>query len=335
MGRVAKILTAIGAFVWLGSYLFYACLVIASERIALKTRVKYLESILIQDIAWFDMTNTSELSQRLGNECQSIQRAIGEKIGIIVMAFGMSISGLFFSFFKGWFFSAILFCYFPFMLGASFFIGMSMQRGFSANLKAYGQSAGYAEQALNAIKVVFAFGQEETEVANYVKYLARARAVGIKTHIYGALSVGIFYFTLYGYYAYSFYSGSFMITQQVENWNSGKVYTSGDVLACFLGIVYGVFSLGLAAPNFKALTEGRVAGKMAYDVIERRPRILLEEPGAKKVSQLKGHIEFRNVSFTYPSRPGQKVLDNFSAIFEQGKTTAIVGASGSGKSTII
>jgi ATP-binding cassette subfamily B (MDR/TAP) protein 1 len=126
-----------------------------------------------------------------------------------------------------------------------------------------------------------------------------------------------------------------MITQQVENWNSGKVYTSGDVLACFLGIVYGVFSLGLAAPNFKALTEGRVAGKMAYDVIERRPRILLEEPGAKKVSQLKGHIEFRNVTFTYPSRPGQKVLDNFSAIFEQGKTTAIVGASGSGKSTII
>lgn len=68
-----------------------------------------------------------------------------------------------------------------------------------------------------------------------------------------------------------------MITQKVENSNSGKLYTSGDILACFLGIVYGVFSLGLAAPNFKALTEGKVAGKMAYDIIERTPKILLDE----------------------------------------------------------
>lgn len=128
------------------------------------------------------------------------------------MAFGMSISGLFFSFFKGWLYAAILLCYFPIMLFASVFIGFSISRGFSSNMQAYGQSAGYAEQALNAIKVVFAFGQEETEVENYVKYLNRARQQGVKTHIFGALSVGVFYFALYGYYAYSFFSGSFMIT---------------------------------------------------------------------------------------------------------------------------
>jgi len=50
---------------------------------------------------------------------------------------------------------------------------------------------------------------------------------------------------------------------------------------------------------------------------------------------VQGKIEFRNVSFSYPSRPEQKILDNFSAVFERGKTTAIVGASGSGKSTIV
>jgi hypothetical protein len=42
-------------------------------------------------------------------------------------------------------------------------------------MKAYGQSAGYAEQALNAIKVVAAFGQEEKEIQNYQKYLFRAK----------------------------------------------------------------------------------------------------------------------------------------------------------------
>lgn len=163
----------------------------------------------------------------------------------------------------------------------------------------------------------------------------RARRVGIKTHIFGALAVGGFYCSLYGYYSYSFYVGSYLVTKQVTNTNSGVIYSSGDILACFLGIVYGVFSLGIAAPNFKAIAEGRVAGKKAFDVIERTPTIPLDDPKATKVSELKGRIEFKNVSFTYPSRPDQKILDNFSAVFEEGKTTAIVGASGSGKSTIV
>jgi len=74
-----------------------------------------------------------------------------------------------------------------------------------------------------------------------------------------------------------------MITWKEMNDNTGKLYGSGDILACFLGIVYGVFSLGLAAPNVQSLTEGRVAGKMAFDVIDRLPSIPLNDPNALTV----------------------------------------------------
>ena len=74
-------------------------------------------------------------------------------------------------------------------------------------------------------------------------------------------------------------------------------------MACFLGLVYGIFSLGLATPNFKALTEGRVAGKMAYDIIERVPTIKLDDENSKPADNVQGKIEFKNVSFSYPSRP--------------------------------
>ena len=76
---------------------------------------------------------------------------------------------------------------------------------------------------------------------------------------------------------------------------------------------------------------------MAFDIIDRLPSIPLNDPNAVKVDpkKVEGKIEFRNVTFTYPTRPGQKILENFSAVFEQGKTTALVKASGSGKSTII
>lgn len=91
----------------------------------------------------------------------------------------------------------------------------------------------------------------------------------------------------------------------------------------------------MATPNIKAITEGKVAGKIAFSVIDRRPKILLDDESSQPVGDIKGKIEFKNVTFRYPTRPEQKVLDDFSATFEEGKTTAIVGASGSGKSTII
>jgi ATP-binding cassette, subfamily B (MDR/TAP), member 1 len=150
---------------------------------------------------------------------------------------------------------------------------------------------------------VQAFGQEYTETLNYNKYLGRAKDTGIKTHIKSAFALSFFFFVMFGYYAYAFYTGSYLITKQVVNTNSGKIYTSGDILSCFFGIVFGVFSLGMAAPNIKAVTEGRIAGKAAYDLIERVPRILLDDPKAQPVGEIRGQIEFKNVTFRYPTRP--------------------------------
>ena len=201
-------------------------------------------------------------------------------------------------------------------------------------MKAYGQSAGYADQALNAIRVVVAYGQEEKEVRNYTKYLNRARTAGIKTHFKSSLSMAMFFASIFGTYAYAFYMGSVWIYNDFHNQTFNRVYSSGDILSCFFGIIFGMMSVGLAAPNLKAVTEGRVAGKLAFDIIERKPTIDQDTPG-KSTSNLKGHIEFKNVTFFYPSRPDMKVLSDFSCKFEVGKTTAIVGPSGSGKSTIV
>lgn len=172
-------------------------------------------------------------------------------------------------------------------------------------------------------------------MSNYDKYLGRARATGVKTHMKSALAIAGFFFAMFGYYGYAFYTGSWLVTDRVINTRTNEPYNAGDIMSCFFGVVFGVFSLGMATPNIKAVTEGRVAGKLAYDIIERVPKIKLDDPSAKPVGELRGQIEFKNVSFNYVSRPEQKVLDGFSAVFQQGKTTAIVGASGSGKSTII
>ncbi|CDW88003.1 abc transporter family protein [Stylonychia lemnae] len=328
-------LAVIGVVIWAASYMYFVFLVAMSERIGKKTRVNYLQGILSQDIAWFDSINVPELSARLSKECQAMQRALGEKIGAILMSIGMCLAGLFFAFFRGWIFSLILLAAFPIVMILLGTTGKAMQNGFKQNLQSYGQSAGYADQALNAIKVVQAFGQELTEIRNYDKYLGRARKMGIKTHATGAISISVLLFVIFGYYGYAFYTGSWLVQKEYNNTRSDAPYNAGDIMSCFFGVVFGLMSIGMATPNVKAIAEGKVAGKMAFDIIDRVPRIRMDDPSYEKVGDLKGQIEFRNVTFTYPSRPEQKVLDNFSAVFEEGKTTAIVGASDSGKSTII
>lgn len=206
-------------------------------------------------------------------------------MGQVQLTLAMAAAGFFFAFFRGWWMSLILLFVFPIIFIMTGSLMKAMKSGFTENMRAYGQSAGYAEQALNAIRVVQAFGQEKAEVRNYDRHLETARATALKTTFKGSLALASFMFVLFGYYAYGFYTGSWLITKQIINSNSGEIYNIGDILSCFFGIVFGVMSLGMSAPQLKSITEGTVAGKLAYDVIDRVPAILLDDPASRTLDR--------------------------------------------------
>ena len=112
---MAEIFFGVGLGIWFLSYLDFSFLLISSERIGTKIRLKYLESLLKQESAWYDTINPSELSARLGKETLAITRALGEKVSTIVLAFSMCVSGLAFAFTKGWSFSLVMLAAFPFL----------------------------------------------------------------------------------------------------------------------------------------------------------------------------------------------------------------------------
>lgn len=87
----------------------------------------------------------------------------------------------------------------------------------------------------------------------------------------------------------------------------------------------------MGGPYIQAITEGKVSGALAAEVIDRVPEIKLNE--GQKVD-FQTQIDFRNVYFKYPTRDEQ-VLNNLSFSINAGETTAIVGPSGSGKSTCV
>lgn len=158
--------------------------------------------------------------------------------------------------------------------------------------------------------------------------------------------LGIFFFVIYSAYALAFYFGTTLLLDGRAN--------SGQIITVFFSILIGAFSVRLCsphmrpeicllftkfqlaqlAPNLQALTAALGAASKLFDQIDRVPPIdSLREDGLKP--EIKGDIQLTNCTFYYPTRPTVRVLNNVSVHFKQGEVTALVGGSGSGKSTII
>uniref|UniRef100_A0ACD5U007 Uncharacterized protein n=1 Tax=Avena sativa TaxID=4498 RepID=A0ACD5U007_AVESA len=94
-------------------------------------------------------------------------------------------------------------------------------------------------------------------------------------------------------------------------------------------------SLGDAAPCIVAFEEGRGAAYRLFKTINRKLEIDYNDTTGVVLEDIKGDVELRDVSFSYPSRPEQLIFGGFSIHVSSGTTMAIVGESGSGKSTVI
>lgn len=91
----------------------------------------------------------------------------------------------------------------------------------------------------------------------------------------------------------------------------------------------------MAFPEVKHLAEASIAAAHIFDRINRVPVIDGQDTEGIVLENIRGEVEFENVRFIYPSRPDSVVLNNFNLRIEAGKTVALVGSSGSGKSTAI
>jgi ATP-binding cassette subfamily B (MDR/TAP) protein 1 len=102
-----------------------------------------------------------------------------------------------------------------------------------------------------------------------------------------------------------------------------------------MAIVIGSISLAQLAPEMDAVTFARGAAAKLHQAIDRVPDIDSSDPSGLKPEKVEGYITFENVKFNYPSRSNVAVIKGLSVSFPAGKTAALVGASGSGKSTVI
>ena len=114
----------------------------------------------------------------------------------------------------------------------------------------------------------------------------------------------------------------------------GDVTVSQILTVIFASMLAGV-SLGNVAPHAGAFGMAVAAAKKVFHTIERDSPVDPESQSGKTPNLVEGEITFRDVRHVYPSRPEQTVLEDFNLTIPSKKVTALVGASGSGKSTVV
>lgn len=112
--------------------------------------------------------------------------------------------------------------------------------------------------------------------------MTHAQKVAVNTHVATSIVVAGFLFSIYSLYAWGFWIGSIWVSEEYWNHTMQRSYSPGDILVVFWGVIFGLFALAAAPTNFKAITEGKIAGKFAFEVIDRKPLILQDDPNASE-----------------------------------------------------
>ena len=123
-----------------------------------------------------------------------------------------------------------------------------------------------------AIKVVQTYGQEILEYENYSDHLKGALVKAKRSNCIKFFTYGVFYSQIFFFYAYAYYWAGYLRWNEVEDIN-GVVFTGGRCVTVIFCMLFGTMGLTGSLPHYSALAEAKVAGTMAYSVIDSKPKI--------------------------------------------------------------
>lgn len=316
---------AIGEFVT--TYISTVGFIYTGEHISSKIRAHYLESCMHQNIGFFDKLGAGEVTTRITADTNLIQEGISEKVGLTLAAAATFITAFVIGFVEYWKMTLILlstlFALMFIMGGGSRFI---VKYG-KQSVGAYAEGGSVAEEVLSSIRNCVAFGTQDRLAKQYDVYLTRAEKYGFRLKASLAMLIAGMMTVLYLNYGLAFYVGSNFLLD-------GAIPLS-KVLIVMMAVMIGAFNLGNVAPNLQAFSTGLAAAAKIYNTIDRNSCLDPSSDEGDKIENLVGTIRLENVKHIYPSRPEVVVMEDISLVIPAGKTTALVGASGSGKSTIV
>ncbi|VYS69496.1 unnamed protein product [Arabidopsis thaliana] len=328
VSKVAVKFLYLAAYAGVVSFLQVSCWMVTGERQSTRIRRLYLKTILRQDIGFFDTeTNTGEVIGRMSGDTILIQDSMGEKVGKFTQLVSSFVGGFTVAFIVGMKLTLALLPCVPLIVGTGGAMTYIMSKKAQRVQLAYTEAGNVVQQAVGSIRTVVAFTGEKQSMGKYEKKLEIAYKSMVKQGLYSGLGIGIMMVVVYCTYGFAIWYGARLIIE--------KGYTGGQVMNVITSILTGGMALGQTLPSLNSFAAGTAAAYKMFETIKRKPKIDAYDMSGEVLEEIKGDIELRDVYFRYPARPDVQIFVGFSLTVPNGMTVALVGQSGSGKSTVI
>ncbi|MEY3208687.1 MAG: hypothetical protein RL064_718 [Bacteroidota bacterium] len=282
-------------------------------------RNKVYDKIMHWEMRQFDKTPIGTLTTRTINDIESINDIFSDGLIPIIADMLTIIVTLTTMFFIDWKLTLICLVPFPIMLIATYFFKESVNKSFVQVRNAVAALNAFVQEHISGMQVVQAFAAEEKELEKFKKINGQHKVANIRAifaysvffpvvEVVLALSIGL-----------------------IVWWVAGKSLDAGLLVAFILFLNQIFRPLRMIADKFNVLQMGMVAAERVFKVLDNED--ITSDTGNYAPASIKGKIEFNKVEFAY--NPPNLVLNGISFTAEAGQTVALVGHTGSGKTSII
>ncbi|KAE8620795.1 hypothetical protein XENTR_v10010475 [Xenopus tropicalis] len=299
----------------------------SGQQIVRRLRSSLFASVMRQEVGFFDKTRTGELINRLSSDTALLGRSLTENLSDGLRAVAQASVGVGMMFYVSPQLAAFVLGIVPPLGIMGVIYGRYLRKLSRLTQDSLAETTQLADERIGSIRTVRAFGKELLEMRKYdhkidhVLHLAHKEAL-LRSGFFGLTGLTGNLIVLAVLYKGGLLTGAAQMT--VGELSSFLMY------AFWVGI-----SIGGLSSFYSELMKGFGAGGRLWELLDRKPIMPFNEGLEIQPSAFKGALEFRDVSFSYPSRPDTNIFHGLNLFVPAGSVMAVVGPSGSGKSTLV
>ncbi len=291
-------------------------------------RVQVYDKILSLNLKQFDKTPIGTLTTRTINDIEAVNDIFAEGLVPILADFLSIIAILIAMFYTDWQLALVCIIPFPFLIVATYFFKESVNKSFISVRNAIAALNAFVQEHISGMQIIQSFTAEKREQEKFAVINQQHRDANIKA----IFAYSVFFPVVEIVLAFSMGILVWFAATEINALGSGQAMEMAGKVVSFTLLLNLLFRpLRVIADKFNVLQMGMVAGERILVVLNNQD-VLPTQYNARSI-QLKGEVKFEEVCFSYVE--GHPILKNISFEVPIGKTLAIVGHTGSGKSTII